>query len=187
MNLFSMSGGLFLFCKYVHLYTFFFNTTYKQCQMTNIFVWFISLSMIISRAIHIAANEISLFLMAELYVCMCIYIIYIYVCVCVCIQSLQSCRLFVTPWTVAHQAPQEWVFMPSSRGSSQPREEPMSLRSPPLGGRFFIISTWEAYIPIYIKCPLADEWIERVWSSAWQIRVSVLQEVIQGSMGKESK
>ena len=40
-------------------------------------------------------------------------------------------QLFVTPWTVAHQAPLsmgilqarilEWVAMPSSRGSSQPR------------------------------------------------------------------
>ena len=41
-------------------------------------------------------------------------------------------QLFVTPWTVYHQAPLsmgilqarilEWVAMPSSRGSSQPRE-----------------------------------------------------------------
>ena len=27
------------------------------------------------------------------------------VCVCVCVLVAQSCRLFVTPWTVAHQAP----------------------------------------------------------------------------------
>jgi len=43
-------------------------------------------------------------------------------------QSLSRVRLFVTPWTVAHQAPLsmgilqarilEWVAMPSSRGSS---------------------------------------------------------------------
>jgi len=42
-------------------------------------------------------------------------------------------QLFVTPWTVAHQAPLsmgilqarilEWVAMPSSRGSSQPRNQ----------------------------------------------------------------
>ena len=42
----------------------------------------------------------------------------------------------MTPWTVAHQAPLsagiiqarilEWVAMPSSRGSSQPRVEPRS-------------------------------------------------------------
>ena len=48
------------------------------------------------------------------------------------VQSLSCVRLFVTPWTVAHQAPLslgilqarilEWVAMPSSRGSSQPRD-----------------------------------------------------------------
>ena len=52
---------------------------------------------------------------------------------CVCIVA-RSCRLFATPWTVAHQAPLsmgilqarilEWVAMPSSRGSSQPRLNP---------------------------------------------------------------
>ena len=41
---------------------------------------------------------------------------------------LSLVRLFLTPWTVAHQAPlsmgilQEWVAMPSSRGSSQTRD-----------------------------------------------------------------
>ena len=44
----------------------------------------------------------------------------------------QSCQLFETPWTVAHQAPQtmgilqarilEWVAISFSRGSSQPRD-----------------------------------------------------------------
>ena len=47
-------------------------------------------------------------------------------------QSLSPVHPFVTPWTVAHQAPlsmgilqpriPEWVAMPSSRGSSQPRD-----------------------------------------------------------------
>ena len=47
-------------------------------------------------------------------------------------QSLSPVRPFVTPWTVAHQAPLsmgilqarilQWVAMPSSRGSSQPRD-----------------------------------------------------------------
>ena len=51
----------------------------------------------------------------------------------VCYDSLLSCvRLFVTSWTVAFQALLsmgilqarilEWVAMPSSRGSSQPRD-----------------------------------------------------------------
>ena len=50
----------------------------------------------------------------------------------VCGQSLCHVQLFVTPWTVSHQAPVrgilqarilEWVAMSSSRGSSQPRDQ----------------------------------------------------------------
>ena len=47
-------------------------------------------------------------------------------------KLLQLCQLFVTLWTLAHQAPLfmeilqarilEWVAIPSSRGSSQPRD-----------------------------------------------------------------
>ena len=50
---------------------------------------------------------------------------------CVRVWSLSCVRLLATPWTVAHQAPLsmgilqarilEWVAMPSSRGSFQPR------------------------------------------------------------------
>ena len=42
---------------------------------------------------------------------------------------LSHVQLFATQWTVAHQAPLsmarilEWVAMPSSRGSSQPRDQ----------------------------------------------------------------
>ena len=49
------------------------------------------------------------------------------------VQSFSHIQLFVTPWTVARQAPLsmefsrprilEWVAMPSSRGSSQPRDQ----------------------------------------------------------------
>ena len=56
------------------------------------------------------------------------------VCVCVCVRLVtQSWLILVTPWTVAGQSPLfmgifqtrmlEWVAMPSSRGSSQPRDE----------------------------------------------------------------
>ena len=51
-------------------------------------------------------------------------------CVCVCLSQL--CSTLCDPWTVTHQAPLsmgilqvrilEWVAMPSSRGSSQPRD-----------------------------------------------------------------
>ena len=55
-----------------------------------------------------------------------------YLWVCACAQSVHGVWLFVTPWTVAHQAPWsmgisqvrklEWVASPSSRGSFQPRD-----------------------------------------------------------------
>ena len=50
-------------------------------------------------------------------------------CMLICLSRVW---LFVTPWTAAHQAPlsmgfsleeHEWVAMPSSRGSSQPRDQ----------------------------------------------------------------
>ena len=79
--------------------------------------------MVISGSIHVSANGIILFLRQSrlpLYVCM------------YNAQLLRHVRLFETPWTVAHQAPLsmgmlqarvlEWVAMPSSRGSSQPRD-----------------------------------------------------------------
>ena len=38
----------------------------------------------------------------------------------------------------------EWVAMPSSRGSSLPRDRTLSLMSPERAGRFFTVSaTWE--------------------------------------------
>ena len=64
------------------------------------------------------------------------------VCVCVCAQSLSHVWLFGTPGTgllgssvhgILQARKLEWVAMPSSRGSSQPR----FLASPALAGRFF--------------------------------------------------
>ena len=61
-----------------------------------------------------------------------------------CSWSLSCIQLFVTPWTVACQAPlsmgilqariPEWVAMPSSRGSSQPRDQTQVSCT---AGRFF--------------------------------------------------
>ena len=75
---------------------------------------------------------------------------------CVCAKSLQSfpdsvqsfglqpVRLFC-PWILQARI-LEWVTMPSSSGSSQPRIEAASLTSPALAGRFFSTSaTWEAH------------------------------------------
>ena len=57
----------------------------------------------------------------------------VWLCVCVCSQFLQSCWLFLTPWTLVCQAPLsmgllrarilEWVAMYSSRRSSWPRDQ----------------------------------------------------------------
>ena len=67
-----------------------------------------------------------------------------------CVLSHSVVSNFATPWTAACQAPLsmgilqarilEWVAMPSSRGSSRPRDrtgiEPASLTSPALAGGF---------------------------------------------------
>ena len=59
---------------------------------------------------------------------------------------LSRAQLFVTPWNVAHQAPLsmgilqarllEWIGMPSSRGSSQPRDQTCVSNT---AGRFFTV------------------------------------------------
>ena len=61
-----------------------------------------------------------------------------------CAYSLSGVRLFVTSWTITSQAPLsmgilqarilEWVAMPSSRGSSQPRDCTQASR---IAGGFF--------------------------------------------------
>ena len=59
-------------------------------------------------------------------------------------KSLSHVQLFVTPWTIAYQAPLSmgilearilwWVAMPSSRESSQPRDQ---TGVSGIAGRFF--------------------------------------------------
>ena len=82
------------------------------------------------------------------------YVLHIWV-LC-CAQSLQSCQLFATPWTVAHQAP---LFMEFSRQEywsglplptpgvlPDPGIKPMLLLAPALAAGFFTTSTaWEAH------------------------------------------
>ena len=76
------------------------------------------------------------------------------ICVCVCVCWLLSCVwLFSTLWTVAHRASLfmgilqarmlEWVAMPSSWGSSQPRD--WTQVSHVAGGSFIIWATKEAF------------------------------------------
>ena len=75
-------------------------------------------------------------------VCVCVC-----VCVCACTHRLSPVRLFVTPWTIAHQAPLSMGFprqeywsglpFPSSENLPEPGTEMVSLVSPALSGRFF--------------------------------------------------
>ena len=68
------------------------------------------------------------------------------------VRSHSSVRLFVTPWTVASQArlsvgilqarTLEWVAMPSSRGSSQPRDQTQVCHT--AGGFYTVWVTREA-------------------------------------------
>ena len=72
-----------------------------------------------------------------------------------CVQSLSRIQLFVTPWTVAHQAPlstgfsrqEYWSGLPFPPAGDLPNSgiKPVSLASLALAGRFFTTSTtWEA-------------------------------------------
>ena len=66
------------------------------------------------------------------------------------VQLLSRVQLFVTPWTVAHQASQSMGFskqeywsglpFPSPKDLPDPGIEPVSLASPALAGGFFTIS-----------------------------------------------
>ena len=67
-----------------------------------------------------------------------------------CICALSHVRLFVTPWTVAHQAPLSTEFsrqeywsglpFPTPEDLPKPGIKPVSLASPALAGRFFTTS-----------------------------------------------
>ena len=65
-------------------------------------------------------------------------------CVSVCVCVLSHVQFFATPWTVVRSSVHgtfqahilEWVAISSSRASSRPRIEPVSLAPPALAGRF---------------------------------------------------
>ena len=76
-------------------------------------------------------------------------------CVCRVLSRFSHVRFFVTPWTVAHQAPLSIGFsrqeywsglpFPTPGDLPDPGIKPTSLRSPALAGRFFTTNTtWEA-------------------------------------------
>ena len=66
-----------------------------------------------------------------------------------CVCTFSRVRLFVTPWTVAHQAPRSRGFSRQEYWSGlpfpTPGVKPESLSSPALAGGFFTTSTtWES-------------------------------------------
>ena len=83
------------------------------------------------------------------------------------LKSFSRVQLFVTPWTIAHQAPLsmgilqarllEWVIMPSSRVSSQSRDQTQV--SDIAGGFFTVWATREAQkkkLGMYIEISVFD-------------------------------
>ena len=79
-----------------------------------------------------------------------------------CARSLRCVWLFVTPWTVAYQAPLsvgilqarilEWVTMPSSRGSSQTGDR---IQVSCIAGRFFTVWATKQALKVLTK-----NWVE---------------------------
>ena len=91
-----------------------------------------------------------------------------YTMACMHAHLLSCIWLFVTPWTVAHQAPLSMGFSRQKYWSGLPFPhpviEPTSFMSPVLAGGFFTASTtWEA--PIYdgLGFPKAPEEVARVF------------------------
>ena len=73
-SLFSISVSLFLF-YYMHSFILFFRFHTQVITYSTVFLWLISLSIIISRSIHTVANgRISFFLMANQHSIMCVYV-----------------------------------------------------------------------------------------------------------------
>ena len=84
-----------------------------------------------------------------------------------CAQSLSCVQLFVTPWTLACQAPlsmdfsrqEYWCGLPFPTPGDLPDSgiEPTSLASPASTGRFFTTNaTWEALGKK--QCPVLGPW-----------------------------
>ena len=104
-----------------------------------------------------------------------------YISACVCAKSLQSCLALCYPMghspssSSVHGILQvrklEWVAMPSSRGSSWPRDQACDSLSPTLAGGFFPTgTTWEALyisriILIQLFCMLLFAFKHSSWKS----------------------
>jgi len=70
-RLFSVSVTVFLFCVYIHLYSFL-DSTCKWYHVVFVFIWLISLSVMFSGFIHIASGIISFFFYWLSYIPLCV-------------------------------------------------------------------------------------------------------------------
>ena len=106
-----------------------------------------------------------------------------------CMLSCFSCvRLFVTPWTVTHQAPlsmgfsrqEYWSRLPYPPPGDLPNPgiESTSLMSPALAGGFFTTSSmWEAHFMVWLASNLKNKlsprcdpgwYLDHIWQLIWQ-------------------
>ena len=99
---FSYVCGSFSVLYISSFVSFFLDSTYKWYNMAFVSVWLTSLSMIISRSIHVAANGIiSFFVMAEYWIYIPLYLyttVYIYIYHCIYIPHLLYA--FICRWTL---------------------------------------------------------------------------------------
>ena len=84
------SGSLFLFC-YTHSFVLFLDSTYS-----NVFLWLISLSIMLSRSTHVVAN-----LKFSFFSCGWVTVHCVCVCVCVCMHHVFFIHLSVDTWVAS--------------------------------------------------------------------------------------
>ena len=103
---------------------------------------------------------------------------------CVCAQSLSYVQLFVTPWTVAYQAPLSmgfsgqdyWSGLPFSFPGDLPNPgiEPTSLAPPTLAGGFLTTrATWEDQHTSSVQSLSRVHLFETPWTAACQTSLSI--------------
>ena len=115
---------------------------------------------------------------------------------CPCVLSLLSrVQLFATLWIVVHQAPlsigilqariPEWFAMPSSKGSSPPRDWTCVSCGSCIAGRFFIAEPPGKTMFARTYCYTLNEWPIRTYCIAHRTLLSVMCQLgWEGSLGE---
>ena len=115
---------------------------------------------------------------------------------CPCLLSLLShVRLFATLWIVVHQGPlsigilqtriPEWFAMPSSKGSSQPRDWTCVSCGSCIAGRFFTAEPRGKTMVARTYCCILNGWPIRTYCIAHRTLLNVMcQHGWEGSLGE---